>query len=67
MDRADKCDSKPEDGNEGPASKKMKHHPVVQFYEENYDKQVGLSGWICSWSGMCTADSYTINVRMYLV
>jgi hypothetical protein len=48
VDRADKHDSKPEDGNEGPASKKMKHHPVVQFYEEDYDKQVGLK-----WLDLC--------------
>ena len=42
MESADKCKSNSEDGNEGPASKKMKYHPVVQFYEEDYDKQVGL-------------------------
>ena len=42
MESADERKSKSEDGNEGPASKKMKHHHVVQFYEEDYDKQVGL-------------------------
>jgi hypothetical protein len=33
--------SVPEDGSEGPVSKKMKHHHVLQFYEEAYEKQVG--------------------------
>ena len=42
MESADRCKSKSEDVNEGPASKKIKHHAVVQFYEEDYDKQVGL-------------------------
>jgi len=30
------------EGGRVPASKKPKHNPVVQFYEEDYDKQVGL-------------------------
>ena len=42
MESDDGRKSKSEDGSEGPASKKMKHNPVVQFYEEDYDKQVGL-------------------------
>jgi hypothetical protein len=42
VESAEERKSKSEVGNEGPVSKKMKHHPVVQFYEEAYDKQVGL-------------------------
>jgi len=48
VESAYKRNSKPEDGNEGPASKKMKHDPVLQFYEEDYDKQVGLK-----WLDLC--------------
>jgi hypothetical protein len=48
VENADRRRSKSEDGNEGPASKKMKHHAVVQFYEEDYDKQVGLK-----WLDLC--------------
>jgi hypothetical protein len=42
VESADKCKSKHEDGDKEPASKKIKLDPVVQFYEEDYDKQVGL-------------------------
>jgi hypothetical protein len=42
VESADKRKSKHEDGDKGPASKKMKHDPVLQFYEEEYDRQVGL-------------------------
>jgi len=48
VESADRRRSKSEDGNEGPASKKMKHPAVVQFYEEDYDKQVGLK-----WLDLC--------------
>jgi len=42
VESADEHKRKSEDSNEGPASKKMKQLPVVQFYEEDYDKQVGM-------------------------
>jgi hypothetical protein len=42
VERADKRKSKSENGNEGPVSKKMKHNPVLPFYEEDYHKKVGL-------------------------
>jgi len=42
VESADKRKIKAEDVNEVPASKKPKHNPLVQFYEEDYDKQVGL-------------------------
>jgi hypothetical protein len=42
VDSGDERKSKPEDGSEGPVSKKIKLQPVVPFYEEDYDKQVGL-------------------------
>ena len=42
MESAEEHKRRSEDSNEGPASKKIKQHPVVQFYEEDYDKQVGL-------------------------
>jgi hypothetical protein len=48
VESVDKRKSKSEDANEGPASKKMKHHSVVRFYEEEYDKQVRLK-----WLDLC--------------
>jgi hypothetical protein len=42
VESADEQKRKAEVGNEVPASKKLKHRPVDQFYEEEYDKQVGL-------------------------
>jgi hypothetical protein len=42
VEGADERERKAEDGNGVPASKKPKHNPAVQFYEEDYDKQVGL-------------------------
>jgi hypothetical protein len=42
VESADERERMAEGGREVPASKKPKHNPVVQFYEEDYDKQVGL-------------------------
>jgi hypothetical protein len=42
VESADERKRRAEGGNEVSASKKPKHSPVVQFYEEDYDKQVGL-------------------------
>jgi hypothetical protein len=42
VESADERERKAKSGNGVPASKKPKHNPVMQFYEEDYDKQVGM-------------------------